>query len=104
MRSIFLYAVLILPAALFVANMGGLLWYMRDHAIRSHTHLSNPRYDQILHEYEVAGGVVGAMPGTLISAWLYTSKTGRRAVVLKETGCEEESVWPPPPSIGATRK
>ena len=93
-------AVLILPAALLAASLAGDYWYNRDHAISERTHTSNPKYFTILMEYEVAGAVLGSLPGLAI---LIAGQRRQRADSGLDTDQAEEDssiIWPPPPTTG----
>ncbi len=67
-RAILIYAVMILPLALLTANLAGMIWYMRDHALyeHNHQHLPDAKYFAVLNEYEVAGAIIGGLPGLTI--------------------------------------
>jgi hypothetical protein len=82
-KTILLYAVMILPLALLMANLAGMIWYMQDHARYEHIHqhLPDNKYFSVLNEYEVVGGIIGGLPGLTILLTLkgLDAKSRRRA-------------------------
>lgn len=94
-----LYAIAVVPLALFGASMAGGYVYLYRHA--REPHLSDQSYDLLKDEWEAVGAFAGGMPGLLLvgrSQFKRRREEGRDAAsAQRATGDEDATVWPPPP-------
>ena len=95
----FLYAVAVIPLALFGADMASSLVYQYDHGHRPR--LSGQSYEVLKNEWDAAGALIGGMPGLLLVGWSQFKSRREdereRATTRRTTGDEDGTVWSPPP-------
>jgi len=94
-----LYAVAVVPLALFGASMAGEYVYLYRHTHRPY--LSNHSYEVLTSEWEAAGALAGAAPGLLLTGRFLLRRHQRKeqeaASAQRASGAEDGTVWPPPP-------
>jgi len=96
---LFLYAVAVVPPALFGADMASSFVYNYDFGHRPR--LSQQGYETLKDTWDAAGALIGGTPGLLLVGW---SQFRRRqedeqeaAPARQATDNGDETVWPPPP-------